>query len=96
MERSVKCFTGGLTQFHGANLALNSYANQDTLGKVTNTRKHNTYDSQEISSFPACDHKAARNRHDITTHSKTIYKESPPRNVNEILTGGLKTKTLKK
>ena len=44
----------GLNQFHGANLTLNSDMDQDTFGKVT---KHNTHDSQEVSPFPAGDHK---------------------------------------
>ena len=39
------------------------------LGKRQNTRKHNIHDSQEVSSFPAGDHKATRNRHDSTTHT---------------------------
>ena len=49
--------------FHGANLALNSNLDQDTFGKVP---KHN---SQEVSPFPAGDHKPTRNRHDSTTHT---------------------------
>ena len=56
----------GLNQFHGANLALNSDVDQDTFGNVT---KHNKHDSQEVSPFPASDHKATRNRHDSTTHT---------------------------
>ena len=56
----------GLNQFHGANLTLDSDVDQDTFGKVT---KHNTHDSQEVSPFPACDHKATKNRQDITTYS---------------------------
>ena len=32
-----------------------------------NTRKHHTQESQEVSPFPAGDHKAARNRQDIMT-----------------------------
>ena len=37
-----------------------------------NTRKHRTRESQEVSSFPAGDHKGARNRYDsiIKTHLK--------------------------
>ena len=56
----------GLNHFHGANLTLDSYVDQDTFGKVT---KHNTHNSQEVRPFPAGDHKATKNRHDITTHS---------------------------
>ena len=57
----------GLNQFYGAFIVLNSDVDQDTFGKVT---KHNTHDSQEVSSFPAGDHKAARNNHDSTTHQR--------------------------
>ena len=56
----------GLNQFHGANLALNSDVDQDTFGKVT---KHNKHDRQEVSPFPAADHKATRNNHKSTTHT---------------------------
>ena len=55
----------GLNQFHGANLTHNSDVDKDTFGKVTEDNKH---DSQEVSPFPADDHKAARNRHASTTH----------------------------
>ena len=44
----------GLNQFHGANLIFNSDVDQNTFGKVT---KHNKHDSQEVSPFPAGDHK---------------------------------------
>ena len=73
----------GLNQFNGANLTLNSDVGQDTFGKVTQHNKHN---SQEVSPFPAGDHKATRNRHDITTHqhkallTKPIQKVAPPWN----------------
>ena len=72
----------GLNQFHGANLALNSDVDQTTFRKVT---KHSTHDRQEVSHFPAGDHKAARNRHDSTTHTnmkhnlqKRPTKKTPP------------------
>ena len=66
LERSVKnILLEGLNQFHCANLPLNSDMGQDTFGKVT---KHNKHDSQEVSPFPAGDHKATRNRHDSKTH----------------------------
>ena len=55
----------GLSQFHVANLALNTDVDQDTFGKVT---KHNKHDSREVSPFPAGDLKATQNRHDSTTH----------------------------
>ena len=76
-----KCypFKNILNQFHSANLALNSDVDQDTLGKVT---LHNKHDSQEVSPFPAGDHKATRSRHDSTTYQHeallitTIHKRS--------------------
>ena len=65
LERSVKLILlEGLNQFLGANLALSSGVG--TFGKVTKHSKHN---SQEVSPFPAGDHKAIRNRHDSTTHT---------------------------
>ena len=39
----------GLNQFHGANLSINSDADQDTFWKVT---KHNKHNNQEVSTFP--------------------------------------------
>ena len=45
---------------------LYSDVDQDTFGKVA---KHNKHGSQEVSPFPAGDHKATRNRHDNTTHT---------------------------
>ena len=62
----------GLNQFHNANLTLNSDADQDIFGKVT---KHNKHNSQEISPFPAGDHKATGNRHDSTTHTNMKHNE---------------------
>ena len=47
----------GLNQFHGANLTLDSDVDQGTFWKVA---KHNTHDGQEISPFPAGDHKATK------------------------------------
>ena len=55
----------GSNKFHGANLSLDSDVDQDTFGKVI---KHNKYDSQEVSRFPAGGHKATRNIHGSTTH----------------------------
>ena len=41
------------------------------MGKGQNTRRHNIQERQEVSPFPAGDHKAARNRQDsITTINK--------------------------
>ena len=39
------------------------HLNQDTNGKVTNSHLDTTNDSQEVSPFPAGDHKAQINRH---------------------------------
>ena len=39
-----------LNQFHGANLALDAYVDQDTFGKVT---KHNAHDSRKGKPFPS-------------------------------------------
>ena len=40
-----------------------------------NTRKHHTQESQEINSFPAGDHKAARTRQDSITKTNTKHKQ---------------------
>ena len=59
---------------------------QDTIGKVTNSQLDTTNESQEVSSFPAGDHKAQINRRaqrhnkhktEKKTH-KIITKEVPP------------------
>ena len=43
-----------------------SIQSRDTIEESDkNTRKHTTQDSQEVSPFPAGDHKAARNRHRV-------------------------------
>ena len=42
---------------------------QDTNGKVTNSKLDTTYESQEVSPFPAGDHKAHINRR-AQRHSK--------------------------
>ena len=42
---------------------------QDTNGKVTNSQLDNTNESQEVSPFPAGDHKAHINRR-VQRHSK--------------------------
>ena len=42
---------------------------QDTKGKVTNSQLDTTNESQEVSPFPAGDHKAHINRH-VQRHSK--------------------------
>ena len=54
----------------------NRYNRETHLSKDTtwesdkNTRKHHTQESQEVSTFPAGDHKAATNRKDIMTDRK--------------------------
>ena len=57
---------------------------QDTNGKVTNTQLDTTNESQEVSPFPAGDHKAHINRrkqrhckHKTEKHKRSI-KEVPP------------------
>ena len=47
-----------------------------------NTRKHRTQESQEVSPFPTCDHKAERNRHNgiIKGNEKASTKEVQPWN----------------
>ena len=80
----------GLNQFHGANLTLDSDVDQGTFGNVT---KHNTHGSQEVRPFPAGDHKATKNRHNITTHTnmKHNHKRSTAleRSVKILLLEGL-------
>ena len=39
-----------------------------------NARKRHTKESQEVNSFPAGDHKAARNRQDSITKTNTNHK----------------------
>ena len=46
-----------------------SHLTQDTYGKVTNPQLDTTNESQEVSPFPAGDHKAHINRH-VQRHSK--------------------------
>ena len=44
---------------------------QDTTWESdTNIRKHHTQESQEVSPFPACDHKAAMYRQESMTNTK--------------------------
>ena len=52
------------------------YLTQDTNGKVTNSELDTTNESQEVSPFPAGDHKAQIT--DVQRHSK--HKEEPPWN----------------
>ena len=75
---------------------------QDTNGKVTNSQLYTTNESQEVSPFPADDHKAQINRR-AQRHSKhktekilKIHKRSTTsvRSV-KYLTGGLKLVSLR-
>ena len=50
-----------------------SHLTQDTNGKVTHLQLDTTNESQEVSPFPAGDHKAHINRH-IQMHSKINRK----------------------
>ena len=51
---------------------------QDTiLESDKNTRKHHTQESQAVSSFPAGDHKAARNRQHSMTKTNANNKKDP-------------------
>ena len=43
---------------------------ETTWESENNTRKHRIQESQEISPFPAGDHKAAMNRQEIMTNTK--------------------------
>ena len=52
------------------------YLTQDTNGKVTNSQLDTTSESQEVSPFPAGDHKAHINRH-AQRHSKHKKEKNP-------------------
>ena len=54
---------------------------QDTNGKVTNSQLDTTKESQEVSPFPAGDHKAQINRH-VQRHSK--HKTEKKRSTKEV------------
>ena len=68
---------------------------QDTNGKVTNSQLDTTNESQEVSPFPAGDHKSHINRR-LQRHvkHKKKYKRSTKEvhlgTVSKIFTGGLK------
>ena len=55
---------------------------QDTNGKVTNSQLDTTNESQEVSPFPAGDHKAHINRH-AQRHSKHKTEQKHKRSTNE-------------
>ena len=64
---------------------------EDTNGKVTNSQLDATNESQEVSPFPAGDHKAHINRrvqrhckHKTEQKHKRSIKEVPPWNVSKI------------
>ena len=69
-----------------------------TNGKVTNSKLDTTNESQEVSPFPAGDHKAHINRsaqrhskHKIEKKHKKIHNESPALEWSvKYITGGLK------
>ena len=70
---------------------------QDTNGKVTNSQLDTTNESQEVSSFPAGDHKTHINRHvqRHSEHKKEKNIEDPQRSTAlersvKYFTGGLK------
>ena len=70
---------------------------QDTNGKVTNSQLDITNKSEEVSSFPAGDHKAHMNRRAIDIENKRLNKniKDPQKKyrlgtVSKIFTGGLK------
>ena len=50
---------------------------QDTNGKVTNSQLDTTNESQEVSPFPAGDHKAQINRH-VQKHNKHKTEKNDP------------------
>ena len=62
-----------------------SHRTQDTIGKVTNSQSDTTNESQEVSPFPAGDHKEHINRraqrqskHKTEQKHKRSTKEVPP------------------
>ena len=55
---------------------------QDTIWEsVTNTRKHHIQERQEVSPFPAGDHKAASNKHDSLTQNTNNKNALITRNI---------------
>ena len=67
---------------------------QATMGKWQE-KKHHIQESQEVSPFPAGDHKAARNRQNSMTNTNPNNKKDPqkkhhPGMVSKKNTGGLK------
>ena len=60
-----------------------SYLTQDTNGKVTNSQLDTTNESQEVSPFPAGDHKAHINRR-AQRHSKQKREQKHKRSIKEV------------
>ena len=56
---------------------------QDTNGKVTHSQLDTTNESQEVSSFPASDHKAHINRR-VQRHSKHMTEKKIKRSKKEV------------
>ena len=56
---------------------------QDTNGKMTNSQLDTTNESQEVSPFPAGDHKAHINRH-VQRHSKHTTEQKHKRSTKEV------------
>ena len=56
---------------------------QDTNGKVTNSQLDTTNESQEVSPFPAGDHKAHKNRR-APRHSKHNTEQKHKRSTKEV------------
>ena len=56
---------------------------QDTNGKVTNSQLDTTNESQEVSPFPAGDHKAHINRR-AQRHSKQKTEQKHKRSIKEV------------
>ena len=64
---------------------------QDTNGKVTNSQFDTTNESQEVSPFPAGDHKAHINRR-LQSHSNLKFRyqiKVSPKNLEKVLQGFL-------
>ena len=55
-----------------------------------NTRKHHTQESQEVSPFPAVDHKARQHDRHETQITKNTHKRSTALERSVLFTGGLK------
>ena len=86
---SMDCYSGemGLKVSKGAKIR-NRYnqvphLTQDTNGKVTNSQLDTTNESQEVSPFPASDHKAHINRRS-QRHSKHKTEQKHKRSTKEV------------